>query len=204
MYPIATYRLPASSKFRARLVRAALNPDARTIAEITAANHPRAAAAEAAETVATPVLDPNGGTFQGRVTVTMSCSTPNAKIWFTRDGTDPAAEGNPGCECYSGPFDQNTSATIRSKAYATGLQPSEEANAEFVIENSDADESAQALSPAEAGARRLEDAGHHAAAAEVRRNAQVSAFMARRMSAGAAHDRSAVAYQFTGIPPRAA
>ncbi len=46
--------------------------------------------APAAPTVATPVISPNGGTFQGVQLVTLSCETEGATMYYTLDGSDPA------------------------------------------------------------------------------------------------------------------
>lgn len=40
-------------------------------------------------TAAAPAISPNGGSFTGPQTVTMSTTTPNAEIRYTTDGTDP-------------------------------------------------------------------------------------------------------------------
>jgi len=40
-------------------------------------------------TVATPAATPEAGTYTGTKTVTLSCATEGAKIYFTKDGTDP-------------------------------------------------------------------------------------------------------------------
>jgi hypothetical protein len=39
--------------------------------------------------VSTPIISPNGGTFRKSATVKLSCSTPNAVIRYTLDGSDP-------------------------------------------------------------------------------------------------------------------
>ena len=39
--------------------------------------------------IATPTFNPDGGTYNGSQTVSMSCSTPNATIIYTTDGSEP-------------------------------------------------------------------------------------------------------------------
>ena len=39
--------------------------------------------------IATPVIIPNGGMFEGSVVVTITCSTPGVTIYYTTDGSYP-------------------------------------------------------------------------------------------------------------------
>lgn len=82
---------------------------------------------EAPQTVEMPVIQPNGGSFTGTQTVTITCATRGAKIYYTIDGSDPEQSGT----AYTGPFVLRASATVRAYAEAEGLTPSAQAAAEF-------------------------------------------------------------------------
>ena len=48
-----------------------------------------------ADQVAEPKLTPDGGTFGTSTKVTLGCSTPEAEIRYTLDGSDPTEESLP-------------------------------------------------------------------------------------------------------------
>jgi LruC domain-containing protein len=79
--------------------------------------------------VATPVISPNGGTFVDQVKVTITCSTPSAKIYYTTNGTTP----NDHSTLYTGPFVLTQSATVWAKAYKDGYSPSNRVKAVFIV-----------------------------------------------------------------------
>ena len=79
------------------------------------------------ETVATPVITPNGGTFRSTKGVTITCSTEGAEIHYTLNGTDPTAES----ALYTGKFTVNSTTTVRAIAIKAGMNDSEIASAEF-------------------------------------------------------------------------
>jgi hypothetical protein len=79
---------------------------------------------------ATPVISPNGGTFTSAQTVSMSCSTPGAVIYYTTDGTTP----DPTDPVYSGPFTVGVSETVNAVAQGAGYYLlSGVASAQFTI-----------------------------------------------------------------------
>jgi predicted phage tail protein len=79
--------------------------------------------------VATPVINPNGGSFSGPVTVTLSDATNGATIRYTLDGSDPTT----GSTAYAGSFAVSVSAVVKARAFATGMSDSPVAAASFTI-----------------------------------------------------------------------
>ncbi len=79
-------------------------------------------------TVATPVINPNGGAFSGSVSVTLSTSTAEASIRYTTDGTNPTAAS----ALYTAPLTITSSLTIRAVAFKEGLNDSAVAAATFI------------------------------------------------------------------------
>lgn len=81
-------------------------------------------------TAATPTISPNGGTFTGSAQVTLGTTTSGAQIRYTLNGTEPSSSST----LYSGPFTISSSATLRAKAFASGMNASATATASFVIQ----------------------------------------------------------------------
>lgn len=82
--------------------------------------------------VETPVIDPNGGKFLTTQTVTISCETDDAKIYYTTDGKNPTTESTE----YKEPFELKSSATVKAIAVKKGMDDSTMASATFVQGNS--------------------------------------------------------------------
>ena len=71
---------------------------------------------KAKEVVATPVISPNGGEFETSATVTLTCGTDDAQIYYTLDGTTPTTAS----AAYSQPFTLTESATVKAVAVKSG------------------------------------------------------------------------------------
>ena len=82
--------------------------------------------------VATPQISPNGGTFSSPVTMTLTTATSGASIRYTTNGSNPASTST----LYTAPLTLNASATVKAKAFKTGLPDSAIASASFTITQS--------------------------------------------------------------------
>lgn len=69
-----------------------------------------------------PVMAPLPGLYYSSVTVTMSCPTAGAEIWYRLDGQDPT-NGSPAL-LYAAPVELDASASLKAVAYKTGKDPS--------------------------------------------------------------------------------
>ncbi len=78
-------------------------------------------------TVATPTINPNGGSFTGSVSVTMATTTAGASIRYTTDGSTPTASST----LYSAPFTLANNATVKAAAFKTNYNQSSIASAAF-------------------------------------------------------------------------
>jgi hypothetical protein len=73
------------------------------------------------ETVAKPAISPEAGEYLLEQTIEIECTTPDAFIFYTVDGTDPTESST----MYADPFTLNTSATIKARAFKEKMKPSE-------------------------------------------------------------------------------
>jgi formylglycine-generating enzyme required for sulfatase activity len=86
------------------------------------------------DTVATPVMNPAGGTYWSEQYIYISCDTPDAVIYYTVDGNDPDPDQN--SLIYTGvPIIVNmyTTMTIRAKAFRNGWIPSGIASETYIV-----------------------------------------------------------------------
>ena len=67
----------------------------------------------ALKAVESPVITPDGGSFTGSQTVTITCATDGAAIHYTTDGTEPTASSTK----YSGGFTITATTTIKAVAF---------------------------------------------------------------------------------------
>ena len=79
--------------------------------------------------VATPVINPNGGTITSDDKITITCSTLAATIHYTTDGTEPTEES----PIYYAPITLDKDATVKSIAVRDGWSNSAVATAEFTV-----------------------------------------------------------------------
>ena len=84
--------------------------------------------ANAGEQVEAPVISPNGGSdLIEAQTVTLSCETEDASIYYTLDGSTPTAEST----LYSAPFQVSETTTVKAIAIKEGMTNSSVASATF-------------------------------------------------------------------------
>ena len=79
--------------------------------------------------VATPVINPNGGTYSGPVTVRLTSATPGATIHYTTNGATPTGAST----TYSVPFVVSATATVKAIAQKAGMADSAVASAVFTV-----------------------------------------------------------------------
>jgi phi13 family phage major tail protein len=72
--------------------------------------------------VATPKIFPTSTAFSTQIRVSIVCDTPNAKIYYTTDGTTPSSGA--GSTEYTEPFNITKTTTITAYAIANGLKDS--------------------------------------------------------------------------------
>ncbi len=84
------------------------------------------------DTVATPAFDPLPGIYTDSVSVSLSCPTPGASIYFTTDESEPTNMNS----LYTSPTLLNTTTTLKAKAYKEGLIPSDILTGTYTIEQS--------------------------------------------------------------------
>ena len=81
------------------------------------------------ETVATPTLSPAPGTYDTAQSVTLSCATAGADIYYTTDGTSPDSSSTE----YTGAISVATTTTIVAFAEKDGMYESDDATGTYTI-----------------------------------------------------------------------
>ena len=87
------------------------------------------------ETCANPSFSPVGGTYTSAQTVTLSCATAGASIYYRIDGTEPTADTTDGSLLYSSPITVDVNMTIKAIAVKEGMENSAVADATYTIVN---------------------------------------------------------------------
>ena len=80
-----------------------------------------------ANVVETPVISVPSGTYTTPQTVSITCATENARIYYTLDGTTPDESSS----LYENPITIESSCTLKAKAFKGGMDPSNTAIAEY-------------------------------------------------------------------------
>ena len=80
--------------------------------------------------VATPKFTPAAGSYDVSQSVSISCSTPSATIYYTTDGTTPTTSSN----VYNGAIPVNSTTTIKAFATKAGLDDSNVATATYTFQ----------------------------------------------------------------------
>lgn len=81
------------------------------------------------ETVATPVISVASGEYNDDQSVTLSCATEGASIYYTLDGTEPSESST----LYASAITIDETATLKAKAFKTDCNASETASADYVL-----------------------------------------------------------------------
>ena len=71
-------------------------------------------------TVKAPVISPAGGSCSGSISVTITCGTPDATVYYTTDGSTPDSSSTR----YTGAFTVSAPATVKAIAIKDGLNDS--------------------------------------------------------------------------------
>jgi predicted RNA methylase len=82
-----------------------------------------------ASTVEAPSFSPLPGTFDSGVEVILSSETPNARIYYTLDNSEPSESSSR----YTVPIEITSTTTIKAKAYKEGMNPSPISSATYTI-----------------------------------------------------------------------
>ncbi len=84
------------------------------------------------ERVSTPIFDPAAGNYDSVMHVKINCNDQGADIYYSLDGSDPDKSSTQLAAGDSIRVDSTT--TIRARAYHSGMDPSDIAQAEYIID----------------------------------------------------------------------
>ena len=87
-------------------------------------------------TVAAPTFNPDGGTFTGSTSVTITSTTPGVTIYYTTDGTDPVVSRNTQSIANGGSINLTESCTLKAMASINGENSSIVTSNTFTINQS--------------------------------------------------------------------
>lgn len=79
--------------------------------------------------VANPTITPDAGPHNTAQTISIHCSTANAKIHYTTDGTDPSESSTQ----YSTPFELSKDTVLKARAFKAGWSPSSVVTVNYMI-----------------------------------------------------------------------
>lgn len=80
-------------------------------------------------TVATPLIAPAAGSYSGAVTVSVTCATSGAEIYYTTDGSTPDETDS----LYSSPIVSASSFTVKAIGIKSGMNDSAVASASYTV-----------------------------------------------------------------------
>jgi len=81
------------------------------------------------QTVATPTFSPTGGTYFETQSVSIACTTEDATIRYTTDGSEPTESS----AVYSAPISVSTTTTLKAKGFKSGYNASSVASATYTF-----------------------------------------------------------------------
>lgn len=88
----------------------------------------------AVQPVSAPVIEPGGGSFGSSPSITISCPTPMAQIYYSLNGNTPVP-GTTFTYLYAGPFTLASTTQVKAIALRSGLVNSPVVSASFTITN---------------------------------------------------------------------
>ena len=111
--------LNTSATFRVRAFREGFDPSPEVRASYTIIQSP----------VATPTISPNGGTFNGPVSVTLATSTSGAQTRFSLDGSEVTASS----QLYTVPISVSSNITLNARSFKNGMANSQQSSTSFAV-----------------------------------------------------------------------